>query len=262
VARVGGARGGGERVERVMKVHPPDAAARPIAGPTLRATPLGATSAVPAQPLLTDRQRQQLSRIATRERLAARAVVYREDAPAGDVFICATGVAKAFRELPSGARRVAAFLFDGDLFGLADAGRYVNTVQVLSPSVVFRIPREPLLTLLRGDAELEMQFLCKVTHELRQSQRRAIVLGRRDAAGRLAMFLQMLSQEPSRRSIDRRVLTLPMTRSDIAEFLALSTEAVSRATSRLVKRGFIALDGPRTIRVLDPLQLDRLASHA
>jgi CRP-like cAMP-binding protein len=246
-----------------MKAHPPpDAASRQPAGPTLRATPLGVTSAVPVQPLLTERQRQQLSRIATRERLAARTVVYREDTPAGDVFICDSGVAKAFRELPSGTRRVAAFLFDGDLFGLADGGRYVNTVQMLSPSVVFRIRRDALLTLLRGDAELEMQFLCKVTHELRQSQRRAIVLGRRDAAGRLAMFLQMLVQEPSRRSIDRRVVTLPMTRSDIAEFLALSAEAVSRATSRLAKRGVIALDGPRTIRVLDPLLLERLASHA
>src|SRR6476659_6792034 len=117
--------------------------------------------------------------------------------------------------MPSGKRRVAAFLFPGDLFGLAEDGRYVNTVQSVTPATVYRIPNDALTDMLRRDPELQFHFLTKVTHAVRQGQRHAIVLARRDAAGRLAMFLHMLEKDlPGRHS---GVIPLPMSRTDVAE---------------------------------------------
>jgi len=231
----------------------------PGPGPTLRAVPFGSGPEASVTRLLTDEQRQRLASVATREELPARALVYREHDPATAVFICSRGVAKSFRDLPSGARRVAAFLFQDDLFGLSDRGRYMNSVKTITPFVLYRLPTDQLTELLRNDPDLELQFLCKVTHELRQSQRRGIVLGRRDAVGRVAMFLQMLMDSQAHPT-ERGRLDLPMTRADIADYVAMSGEAVSRATTRLVKRGVITFDGQRAVRVIDRVQLEKIAN--
>ena len=69
----------------------------------------------------------------------ARTVVYRAGTPADSVFIIGDGVVKSFRDLPSGRRRIAAFFFARDLFGLAKAGRYVNTVQTLTPVRAYQL---------------------------------------------------------------------------------------------------------------------------
>jgi CRP/FNR family transcriptional regulator len=110
-------------------------------GPSLRALPfLQGDSTVPAE-LLTPRQRRQLAAIATRVRVPARRLVYREGAAATWVFLCDEGVVKAFRELPSGKRRVSSFLFPGDMFGLAENGRYVSSARTVTPATLFRTSR-------------------------------------------------------------------------------------------------------------------------
>src|SRR5689334_5864719 len=93
-------------------------------GPSLRGVHFDKETDGSAQTLLTDEQRQQLTALATLISLPPRSIVYREDADLAWIFIARQGVLKAFRELPSGKRRVAAFLFPGDVFGLAENGRY------------------------------------------------------------------------------------------------------------------------------------------
>ena len=210
-------------------------------------------------PTMTPRQRKRLMAIATRERFSARTVLYREDSQAHDVFINADGVVKAFRDLPSGRRRIVAFMLRGDLFGLAEGGRYVNTTQAVTPVTAYRVPLDKLTALLRRDAELEFLFLCKVTHELRESQRQQIRLGRRDAAGRFAMFVSALeAQSPG---AGRGGIPVPMSRSEIADYLGLSPEAVSRAGSRLAKQHILAFEGRHLIRIVDRARFSKLV-HA
>ncbi len=105
----------------------------------------------------------------------------------------------------------------------------------------------------------EQLLLCKVTYELREAQRRSIVLTRRDAAGRLAMFLIMLARTNPRESTPN-LIDMPMSRIDIADYLGLTPEAVSRATRRLKQHGVIAFDDRHRVRVLDRKRLDELAS--
>ena len=162
--------------------------------------------------------------------------MYREETPARWIYGCGEGVLKSYRALRSGRRSVVGFLFADDLFGLAENGNYVNTVQAVTSVTLYRIPVDTLTDILRQDAELQFQFLCKVTHELRDSQRRAIAIARRDAVGRLAMFVRMLESDMASASI-RDTVSLPMTRADIANYLGLTPEAVSRASRRLVQKG-------------------------
>jgi CRP-like cAMP-binding protein len=210
--------------------------------------------------VLTERQRTELGRIALRLRLPARKVVYREGAPAVSIYAVAEGFVKSYRELPSGRRVIGSFLFPRDLFGLAQKGHYVNTAQTISPVTLYRFPLNELVAMLKQDGEMQFQFMLKVTHELREAQRRAILLGRRDAPGRLAMFVSLMADEPSSFSRETRVVSLPMTRSDMAAFLGLSLESVSRAAAELRRRGLIEFEGRHAARITDPIRLAKLSA--
>ena len=209
--------------------------------------------------LLTTEQRNSLTKIGSRVIAPARTIFYSEDTPATDIYICISGAARSFRMLRNGGRRIQVFLFAEDVFGLAEDGRYLNSVQAIVPSTVLRLPRPALAALLLSDPDLEFQFLCKVTYELREAQRRSIVLTRRDAAGRLAMFLIMLARMNPRESTPN-LIDVPMSRIDIADYLGLTPEAVSRATRRLKQHGVISFDDRHRVRVLDRKRLDELAS--
>jgi CRP-like cAMP-binding protein len=227
--------------------------------PSLRAITFGSSGGAQPVRLLTKAQRQQVAAIATRLRLKPRTVIYREDTTAASVFIIASGVVKSFRDLPSGRRRIAGFLFAEDIFGLAENGRYVNTAQAVTEVRLYRIPLDALEGLLLHDAHLQLPFLCKVTHTLRQTQRQKIVLTRRDAVGRVAMFLSMLERRTAG-SRPGTTIPVPMSRSDMASFLGLSLEAVSRATAALTRRRTIAFADRHTVRIVDRGRFDRLVA--
>ena len=207
--------------------------------PMLLASPL--FEAEPERRRLTPRERQQLASVATRLQLPRGYIIYREGDPAGSIYINGGGVVVAYAELPSGRRRVAGFRFHADVFGLAEQGRYVNTARAVTAVTVFRIPAETLSEILRNDAGLQFQFLCKAVDELRHSQRRNIIAARRDAAGRMAMFLDLLRPTGGDRHPPDRI-GLPMTRSDIGGFLNLTPESVSRACRQLSAQGIVKFD--------------------
>ena len=235
-------------------------AADPIPGPDIVAVPFLKTSRSEPVQLLSDAQRAQLMQRAIVRDFRARAMVYSAGDPATSVFVIGDGVVKSYRDLASGRRRIAAFLFPRDLFGLAEAGHYVNNVQTITPVRAYEIPVEALTDLFRREPGIELQFLCKVVHVLREAQHHAIIVGRRDAVGRLAMLLRLLQKQSLAHG--RSNIALPMSRSDIANYLGLSLEAVSRASRRLERQGIVEFLGLHEARVLDRQRFEAIAVAA
>ena len=227
----------------------------------IHAVPFGAgVMAHRSKRLLTAAQRRRLMALATTVRLAPGTKVFREGDPLSDIFVVGEGLVKAFREFASGRRRIVAFLFPRDVFGLAEHGRYVNTAHTVTKSLIYRIPHESLAAALQRDADLQFRLLCKVTEKLREAQRQAILLGRPDAIGRVAMFLKML--EPDSASTRDPLIPLPMRRTDIAEYLGLSLEAVSRATRTLALRKIVAFVDGHSARVRDRAGFESIVDAA
>jgi CRP-like cAMP-binding protein len=231
----------------------------PAAAPSLRAIPfLGPAGPEPVE-LLTDAQRRQLMRRAVVRQIPARMIVYHAGEIARSVFIIGEGTIKSFRDLPSGRRRIAAFLFARDLFGLAEAGYYVNTVQAITPARLYELDLDALSDLFSHDSELKLRFLCKAVHVLREAQHHTIIVGRRDAPGRLAMLMHLLTKQGDRVNGQTEV-AMPMTRSDIANYLGLSLESVVRASRRLERQGIVEFVGRHRFRILDRQRFDALRS--
>jgi CRP-like cAMP-binding protein len=228
--------------------------------PSLRAVPFNQSEGQGHVQLLSRPQQTQLTNLSTRVRVPSRTILYSEATAAAAVYLVSEGVIKTFRDLPSGKRRVLAFLFPQDLFGLAEDGLYVNTAQSVTAVTLYRLQAKELTEALLRDAELDHQFLMKVTHELRKSQRQIIAVGRRDAIGRVAMFLDMLENQTPRSTTRSDVVRIPMSRSDIANYLGMSLEAVSRASKALERSGIIAFSGRHAARVLDRARFDALVA--
>jgi CRP-like cAMP-binding protein len=200
--------------------------------------------------------------VASRLNLPARSKLFESGGEATSIWIVAAGVVKSYRELASGKRQVMGFLFAGDIAGLAENGKYVNTAQATTALTVYRIATGALTDILRRDSELEFLFLCKVAHELRKLQRRAIVTGRRQATGRLAMFLEMLAQHQADGTERAATIRLPMSRTDIAEYLNLTPEAVSRAITKLGRDGVAVSTDRHSVRILDNDRFNQLVAGA
>jgi CRP-like cAMP-binding protein len=229
---------------------------------SMRAIPFEVTAAGVATQLLTERHRQNLAGLATAMTVPRRTTIYREDSLARWIFMIADGVVKSYHHLPSGKRRIVTFLFPGDVFGLAERGHFVNSTQTVTGAALYRIPVDALKDLLRRDPDLQFRFLCKMTHQLREAQRHTICVSRHTAAGKLALFLKMLERD-GQWHVDAsapRCIAMPMTRADIADYLGMSAEAVSRCTTRLVRRGIVAFPDRHRVRILNPSELERLAA--
>jgi CRP/FNR family transcriptional regulator len=212
------------------------------------------------RPALTERQRHKLVAVSTRMQVSPRTVIYREGDKADSAFINGGGIIISFRDMPSGKRRVAGFRFAADVFGLAQRGVYANTTRAITSAIVYKLPLGALTELLREDAEIQLQFLCKIVHDVRQQQHRALIVARRDAAGRVAMFIDVLRQM---REVGGRVqdlVDIPMTRSDIGDYLNLSLETVSRACRRLSDSGLVQFS-PGNVRILDRARFDKLVAR-
>jgi CRP/FNR family transcriptional regulator len=200
---------------------------------------------------LTTREREHLASIATSMRVPAGTVLCHAGQPAAAVYTISSGTLASYRERRDGTRKIFAFLFAEDVFGLARAGRYANSVKAITPSVVFRLPAESLSALLRHDGTLQFRFLLKATQVLRDAQRQMLMTAVRDPVERVALFLAMLDdlQAPKHRKDDP--VTIPMGRQDVADYLNLTSGTVKAAMDALEDRGIARRVPPDGIAITD-----------
>jgi CRP/FNR family transcriptional regulator len=226
-----------------MKNHPASAPAPP----SLRAVPLRQGSNGKAVPLLDEAQRETLAGIATLARFPRGARLEAEGERAVQIYNIIEGVVKTYRLSEDGAAYILAFLFPGDLVGLYENGRYVNSAEAVTQVVAHRLPIDALEQVLQRDPALNAHFLSKACHDLRAAQRHTILLAHHDARTRVLLFLDLIADHASEITGSRRIVALPMPRTDVADYLALSPEAVSRTLHALEHEGVLRFISPRVI---------------
>jgi CRP/FNR family transcriptional regulator len=222
----------------------------------------GNPSAGKMHQLLSDEERARLAVIASVVRFKKGDEIYREGDRAGAVFNIISGVVKAYQQVPNGAEHIVAFLFPEDLFGLAQEGKYANSIKSLTPLTAYRIPITALRSRLLVDAALEFHVIAKLCHELRQVQRHAFLVANKRTLSKLAMFLQMIEQLQAAKGEATNEIYLPMDRSDMAEYLGISLPALSRGFRALTTRGILQSRNRRHMKVIDRGAFDMLAGNA
>ena len=207
---------------------------------------------------LSSREREHLASIATVMRVPAGAILCHAGQPAKAVFSVSSGTLASYRERPDGTRKIFAFLFAEDLFGLARRGTYVNSVKAITPSVVYRMPAESLAALLTRDGSLQFRFLCKTTQVLRDAQRQALMTTVRDPVERVSLFLALLDDVQGEQRKGDETITIPMTRQDVADYLNLTSGTIRAAVDALESRGLVRRVPPDGIAIVDRARFEAL----
>ena len=179
-----------------------------------------------------------------------------EGSPSLHVFTVTEGVVKLFKLLADGRRQIVSFLVAGDIFGFVPGDKYTVSAEAVSPVTLCRFPRRQLERAFIEFPGVERQLLDAITGELAAAQDQMLLLGRKTAHERLASFLQSLSR---RQGNEDGSIDLPMTRTDIADYLGLTMETVSRVFTVLKGSGCIAANGAGRVQVLDGDALAELA---
>lgn len=166
------------------------------------------------------------------------------------VFKVVSGAVRTFRLLADGRRQIAEFYLPGDIFGVELGDERQSAAEAIGETTLIVARRGSLA----ADVDQRGLLWRHALEELHRSQDHVLTLGRRSAAERVASFLVDLAD----RTAAARELTLPMSRQDMADYLGLTIETVSRTMTQLQADGFIQVSGCRHVRLARPAALAEL----
>jgi len=200
-----------------------------------------------------------LDEIADRISVSAGETLIDEGETAHHLFNITSGSVRIYKLLPDGRRQITGFLFAGDFIGLAAGEDYAFSAEAIEDATLCRFRKREYRALVRDCPELEAALLARATHELAAAQNQMLLLGRKTARERIASFLLDLpARDPIRPSIDHHV-RLPMTRMEIADYLGLTIETVSRELTKLKTSGLIRMLSLNELKIESPEQLRAIA---
>ena len=184
------------------------------------------------------------------------AEVYGEKEPAEYVYQIKLGAVRSYKLLSDGRRQIGAFHLTGDIFGLENGTEHRFTTEAIVDTTVRLVKRQSLELVAENDAVVARNLLSMTTNNLQHAEDHMLLLGRKTSLERVAAFLL----EMDKRLAAADVMALPMSRRDIADYLGLTLETVSRALSHLHELGIIGFIGntQRQIVLVDRQQLASL----
>jgi len=185
--------------------------------------------------------------------------LFDEGEPAEALYNITGGAARLYKLMPDGRRQITGFLLQGDLLGLARNGRYTCSAETLGNMRACRYVHRRFDALVERFPDLRRRLHENAVDELVEAHTHMLLLGRKTAAERVASFLLRLSRRQSRHGFPAQPVRLPMTRADIADYLGLTTETVSRTVTRLKTQGLIRLRPDSEVELVDELRLAALA---
>lgn len=180
--------------------------------------------------------------------------IFAQDEDADLVHMVVSGAVRTTRLLSDGRRQVGAFYYPGDLIGLETGAVHRFSAEAICPSTVL-VVRRSALRAFAGEGQLDRAIWEAARRELERTQEHLLVLGRKTACEKVASFLMSLAQrEPAER------VQLPMSRQDMADYLGLTIETVSRMLTQLQGASVVEFDGSRKFRVKRWEALEEMAA--
>jgi CRP/FNR family transcriptional regulator len=170
--------------------------------------------------------------------------LYRANDPFGSVYAIRSGAVKAMTLSDNGEEQVTGFYLPGEIVGMdgiAD-NRYTNSVIALETASICEIPFNRMEELSLQIPNLQRHFFQLMSREITQDQQIITLLSKSSAEERIAALLLSISNRNSRRQLSANAFRLPMSRTDIGNYLGLTIETVSRIFTRLQNQEVIAVD--------------------
>ena len=187
-----------------------------------------------------------------------------EGDPIRHYFRIISGTVRLYKAIADGRRQVIDFFGAGQWFGLTGLARHTYSAEAVSAVTLVRYSRQTIEVAIRSDPGLAQALFRLACFELDQAQQQMLLLGRKSADEKIASFLLALAERAQAAGARHRhpienIVHLPMSRQDMADYLGLTIETVSRTISRFKRLGLIDLIGRQHVALC---RIDRLSALA
>jgi CRP/FNR family transcriptional regulator len=209
--------------------------------------------------VLTPEQLGELNKHSSRHRLDTGAEVIGQGETVVNYSNIIRGVVKLTKVMADGRQQIVGLQFAPDFLGRPFLEESAITAEAATESEVCNFPRQVLDRLVRRTPELEHKLHRQALKELDEARDWMLTLGRKTAQEKVASFLHLIATHVDPENIETTVFDLPLSRGDIADFLGLTIETVSRQFTKLRKENVIRIENNRHVSVPD---MDRLMRYA
>jgi CRP/FNR family nitrogen fixation transcriptional regulator len=179
--------------------------------------------------------------------------IYGEGEAAEYLYKVVSGAVRMYKLLADGRRQIGAFYLPGDMFGFEPGDMHAASAEAIGDATVLVFKRSAVLSLAARDSDVARRLWEMTARELGRSQKHALLLIL-SAQERVASFLL----EMAARTRASSEIELPMSRQEIADYLGLTIETVSRALGQLESMGVISVPAARRITFCDSDKLSRI----
>jgi len=181
--------------------------------------------------------------------------IFGEDEPTEYLYRVVSGSVRTYKILSDGRRQIGGFYLPGDVFGLESGDEHTFSAEAITDAKLLVVKRSAIAALASRDAGIARELFHLTSRELQRMQMRVLLLVK-SAQERVASFLLEMAERASAGNI----VELPMSRQDIADYLGLTIETVSRTLSVLETAAAIEVPTSRRIVLRNRPALNRLNS--
>lgn len=202
-----------------------------------------------------------LDAMADRISVDAGEYLFQEEDPTDYVYNIKSGMGLLERLSSDGRRQIMAFLYPGDFIGLIPDPISSVSAKALGPVTACRWSMKDMDRLMDDHHELEHRIRRIANRVLATTMDQVFVLGCKNAREKLAYFLLHMEKRQKAATGEAETIHLPMTRGDIADYLGVTVETISRIFSIIKREGLIALPDPNEVVILQREQLENIAEY-
>jgi CRP/FNR family transcriptional regulator len=208
---------------------------------------------------LNPEEQARLSAMSNTVCLQPHQTLFQEGDDADSVYNITCGSVSISKSLSDGRRQITGFLGAGDFLGLNTRDAYTVSAEALTDTRVCKFPRQAFGRLMAELPNLEHRLLAVAETELAAAQEQILLLGRKTAMERIASFLLLQAERIRARGLPDNPVSLPMTRAEVADYLGLTIETVSRCFTKLRKLDVIGLPASDRVQIRQPERLKALS---
>ena len=182
-------------------------------------------------------------------------VIYSEGEDAKYFYKLVSGSVRTVKLLSDGRRQVCEFLLPGEILGLDSRNEYYFSAEAVTKTRLMRYARRSVEALIEEDPIVAQKVRVLASHDLQVAYERMVLMCHKSAQQRVAWFLLDMANRSG--TSNEGFVLLPMTRADVADYLGMALETVSRAISHLKRKGIISLENVNKITFLNRNLLER-----
>ena len=209
---------------------------------------------------LLEGQLKEFSKVSCERTYNDKQNIFLQQDEATSLYNITKGNVKIYQLLDDGRIQIIGFLYPGDFFGSYKNGKYNYSADSIGDVRTCVFEQKKLDDYLERNVTLAKELLNQTSHELTLAQDRMSVLGKLDAIERLSKFILNISHQRKRIGWQNNPISIPMTRQDIADYLGLTIETVSREITKLKSTNIIKVISSKQIFINDMAKLTNLSS--